>query len=165
MAFLLGEERASGFRPGFEQATADRLRRGVEALFGGALTEGIATLRGTGFGLTPAGDDFIAGNLVALNVLRDLHGADLSGVIDQVHRSARSGSLLVNAFLDLAAAGLVPEAMRDLVRALLGDGRDVPAALDRVMAVGQTSGADFATGLLMTLRAGVESFPIPVGRR
>lgn len=156
LAFLLDARRLSDFAPGFEQALAARLRAAVETIFGkGELSAGVRRLAGCGFGLTPSGDDFIAGLLVALNVRARLDRRDERPTIRRVRRAARGAPGLSRAFLDLAARGRVCPRTMDLVRALLrGTCRGVEAAADRLLAVGATSGADFGTGFLLTMKSG-----------
>lgn len=105
-----------------------------------------ADLLGRGPGLTPAGDDVLAGLLVALHhapALRD-------GVAGQVlRRAARRTTALSAGLLRLAAAGHGVPALLDLADVLAGHGPAdrVGAALDRLLAVGHSSGTALAWGL------------------
>jgi hypothetical protein len=155
LAFLLDPSLRSEFRPGFEQAVAARIESGVDRLFAGDVAGGIATIKGVGFGLTPSGDDFVAGLLLGLRILEVAAGEDLAEIIAAIRRAARGGNLMANSLVDLAAAGRAPEPMHKLAGALLeGEDAAVDAAVHRIVAVGHTSGADYATGLVMALRAG-----------
>ncbi len=134
-------------------ALASQLR---QALDGAARPGGDAEIRavvdrlvGLGPGLTPAGDDVLAGALVALHAASDpRHRALARHVFAQRERTAAVSAAL----LDAAAAGrCIPQVAR-LIVALDGRG-DVDPALAALLAVGHTSGAAIATGIVAALTA------------
>jgi hypothetical protein len=152
LAFLLDRKRRKHFRSGFERAYARQIERGVRQVFLGHLIEGIRRLKGCGFGLTPGGDDFIAGLLIGLHLLQELRGQDLRSTRDKVFRATRGNNIFSNSFLNLAHRGLLFGRMKDLLRALpAGTEASVHWAATRLFAVGETSGADLATGFYLTL--------------
>jgi hypothetical protein len=153
LAFLLDEHRTANFRPGFERAFTDQIRRGVYLMMNGHLLDGVRTLRGCGLGLTPSGDDFIAGLLIGLNLLQQLRGRDYQKIADDVFRTAKAGNIFSNSFLDLARRGLLFGRMKDLVLALMDESEEmVRKSAARLMAIGGSSGADLGTGFLLTVR-------------
>lgn len=100
-------------------------------------------LLGRGPGLTPAGDDVVAGALAALALL----GAPDPAAVGAVLRAAaRATTLLSAALLRCAARGQVLPQAAELLRALCGGG-PVGAALDGLLAVGATSGTALALGI------------------
>jgi hypothetical protein len=105
LAFLLDEKRIEHFQSKFEMAFASRIRYGARQVFQGDLLRGIKSLRGCGAGLTPSGDDFIAGLLVGLNVLERMYVCDLRGVIHGVFKSAEGDNIFSRTFLALAYRG------------------------------------------------------------
>ena len=121
-------------------------------------TAQIDRLVGWGEGLTPAGDDFLVGLLAGLDAL-------LAG--DAERRRFRDGlaaavvartnaTTVISAHeLRLAAAGHCGESLDRCVAALCcaGDDRAGDAALERLLAVGATSGADTASGVVAALHA------------
>ncbi|MEP6697241.1 MAG: DUF2877 domain-containing protein [Pseudonocardiales bacterium] len=126
---------------------AMRLNRLGGALRGRHNTEDApAALVGLGEGLTPAGDDVLAGVLLALRHLGRPECADLlwASISDEVPRRTTA---LSAALLAAAAAGDALPQVVDLLAALAGH-RPVEPALDRLLAVGSTSGSDIAHGLL-----------------
>jgi hypothetical protein len=154
LAFLLDGKRRKNFRAGFERAFAEQIRRGVHEVFHGRLLQGIRQLKGCGLGLTPAGDDFIAGFLIGLHLLQRLHGQDLQPTADAVLRTARGDNIFSNTFLDLARRGLLFGHMKDLLLALVsGSESSVRKATRKLFGIGETSGADLATGLFLTLQS------------
>jgi hypothetical protein len=153
LAFLLDEHRVMNFRPGFERALTDQVRRGVCQMQNGHLMDGVRTLRGCGLGLTPSGDDFIAGLLIGLNLLQQLRHHDYQPIADEVFRAAKTGNIFSNSFLDLARRGLLFGRMKELVLALTYESEEmVRKSATRLMAIGGSSGADLGTGFLLTVR-------------
>lgn len=146
LAFLLDDARVHNFRSGFEQKFAEQVKRSVNQIFHGDRLAGVRTLSGCGLGLTPSGDDFIAGHLIGLN----LRGEKAHGVFE----AARSDNVFSNTFLDLAQQGRLFGRMKNLILALMQDGQEaVRECTERLFAVGGTSGADLGTGFYMTVRA------------
>jgi len=152
LAFLIAAERVGNFTSAVERAFVGRVQRGADQVFGGSLLEGVSMLKGCGAGLTPSGDDFIAGVLLGLHLLQQLRQRELRQVIDTIFRAATGQNIFSNTFLELASRGLLLEKMKKLVLTMLG-GESGPvrvATLD-LFAIGATSGADLGTGFLMTL--------------
>jgi len=156
LAFLLDHRRAAVFRSSFERAFARRASRGAQQIFGGRLFDGVTTLRGCGFGLTPSGDDFIAGLLIGLHLLQQMGGQDYRPAANSIFRAAKPGNLISRTFLELARRGFLFGRMKDLVVALVyGDADAVRGATGRLLAVGESSGADLGTGFVLTVSRGL----------
>jgi hypothetical protein len=151
LAFLLDGKRTENFHPGFERAFTEQVKRSVSQIFCGERLMGVRTLSGCGLGLTPSGDDFIAGLLIGLN----LRGTGFRGFAREVFAAARSDNIFSNTFLDLARRGLLFGRMKHLILALRHEGEDaVRQCAERLFAVGGSSGADLGTGFFMTLQTG-----------
>jgi Protein of unknown function (DUF2877) len=116
------------------------------ALMGGSPVAAVS-LVGRGAGLTPAGDDVLAGFLVAAHAYR-LDAPDVQAVATEAR--GRTTRLSV-ALLQHAARGeSVPE-LTDFLLAL--DGRsDLPAATDALLGIGHSSGTALAIGALVAAR-------------
>ncbi len=150
--------RANGWRlsavVGSEPAAAygidvERARVAVTALGTGDATPALGLL-GAGPGLTPAGDDVVAGALAALALMDRLPVAAAAAITS----AARSRTTSLSAALLAAAARgqVVPEAARVLRALARGDDFDTVApAAQRLFAVGATSGHDLALGLSAAL--------------
>lgn len=118
-------------------------------------------LLGRGPGLTPAGDDVLAGLLAAVVVLdRALPDRiPTTRLVSRVHRlgvgmtlAARGATTSISAaLLTHATRGAVAPPAAAVLHALAGRG-SLPVALDRLIAVGSTSGRDLAIGLLAGTR-------------
>ena len=133
---------------------------------GAALSSGAVTaarscaiaMAGLGSGLTPSGDDVLLGVFAVLNIdaspcarLRPLCTdivADIGG---------RTNAISVAA-LRTAADGRVRESIDTLLTALMtGDERSVRRALDHVLAIGSTSGADIVAGIVTGFDANLQA--------
>lgn len=153
LTFLLNEKRIENFRPGFERSFVEQVKHSVHQIFGGNLLEGVRSLRGCGLGLTPSGDDFIAGLLIGLNLLQKMRKKDFQHIADAVFKTAKAGNVFSNTFLHLARRGLLFARMKELILSLVnGTANAVRKATETLFAVGETSGADLGTGFLMTMR-------------
>ncbi len=165
-------EAATGPTP---QELALPLRRLVPALVGGDVAEAVHAARslvGLGPGLTPAGDDVLAGVLAATQLLAPAVRADdalalvttARTVGDEVARLATDTTTAVSAaLLHHAARGQVAAPAGEVLRRLTGPG-PMAAAADRLLAVGSTSGRDLAVGLLAAGHAVVAAGAVRSGR-
>ena len=106
-------------------------------------------LVGRGAGLTPSGDDALAGALLVAAALGT--GTTLA---DAVRARLGATTAVSAALLDAAADGYAARPVVTLVdAAVVGDAATVGRALPAVLAIGHTSGADTVTGI----RAALES--------
>ncbi len=104
---------------------------------------------GRGPGLTPAGDDLVAGALAAIVLRGQVHRAATDAVLAHAESATTS---LSSSLLRCAAAGqVVPQAAR-MLSALCGAAPLAPA-LAGLLAVGGTSGTALALGLVAGARA------------
>jgi hypothetical protein len=120
-------------------------------------------LLGWGSGLTPAGDDVLAGWLLAVHH----HAAARDELLPVVAAARHATSALSAALLEEAAGGRGVPAALAVADALCGHG-DLPelgAALDRLLRVGHTSGAALAHGLLRGARQVADVSRRPVSSR
>jgi hypothetical protein len=118
-------------------------------------------LIGLGQGLTPSGDDLLAGFMASLRwTVNSFHG-DLDRV-DRINQTiasvAEDTTMLSKQLLTLAAAGEVNEAVEGLLGAILSShAEDVTIAAKKVSAIGETSGVDSIIGILLGSLLGIES--------
>ncbi len=136
-------------------APLSRLRRNRDARFRAALAHfaagrfaaGARLIRGCGEGLTPAGDDFLCGWLLALRLRR------LAAPIPALLKNARGTNPVSNAFLEMAAAGRANVAVKQLLQA------PSSARVKKVCAFGHSSGADLLCGMFYGLSAEIRRAP------
>jgi uncharacterized protein DUF2877 len=130
-----------------------------------------SSLAGLGPGLTPAGDDFIAGVLLALALVRQQRGDTALNEIATllVETAAPRTHEISAAYLRAAFDGQVGERWHPLLAALAaGGGAGIAAAAAPVLATGETSGADMLAGFVVGIGAllgGAAAWraPVPAG--
>ncbi|MGH2529200.1 MAG: DUF2877 domain-containing protein [Actinomycetota bacterium] len=116
----------------------------------GDLAGTVERLAGLGPGLTPAGDDALAG---ALFVLRILGGDEAERALVDAACKART-SAIASAFLSWAARGQALAPGHDLLKSAAYEDRHACVTACQALArIGTTSGADFALGLTWALAA------------
>jgi Protein of unknown function (DUF2877) len=133
-----------------------RAANGIRSLYNGLqpgaaaglLKSGVAALLGLGPGLTPSGDDLLAGVMLALHAAHPEAAASLGAVIKA--DAARLTSPLSAALLQAAVAGECSAALQRALSACL-TGRNLPAALATLDGIGHTSGWDHLAGFLLTI--------------
>jgi uncharacterized protein DUF2877 len=162
LAFLIDKKREVNFRSSFEKGFTERMKEGVRSIFLPArspapaaknIVSGVKKIKGLGFGLTPSGDDFIAGLLVALNLLERMEGVDNAGMGRELVSVSRGGNLLSNSFISLAGDGFLFEGFKNLLTSLLeGTEEEVRTATEKLLALGASSGSDMAVGFLLTIK-------------
>ena len=114
-------------------------------------------LAGLGIGLTPAGDDFIVGAVLAAWIIHPVEIArSLAGEITRI-ASPRTTSLSA-AYLKSAGKGEAGILWHDFFYALAsGDSSAIELQIARLLSIGHTSGADALAGFVGTLISYAES--------
>lgn len=150
LAFILDERRVQHFHSKFEKAFVKRVLEGVQSMHAGEVIRGVKRLHGCGFGLTPSGDDFIAGLLIGFHCIQKMFNQDLIKLISEVYEACSGGNIFSRTFLYLAKEGLLFERVQKLMAAIsASSAREVRVRTEHLLSVGETSGADLATGLLV----------------
>jgi Protein of unknown function (DUF2877) len=138
-------------RPALHEADAsalagsDAVHRASVALNDGDLVGTVRQLAGLGPGLTPSGDDILAGILLIASLTERLSPSELRAAADTARTHAISRS-----FLRWAANGHSIEPVHDLLSAV-ATGRPTGDAEQAVAAIGATSGHDLLLGLRLAL--------------
>jgi len=132
-----------------------RIYEGMNYLFNIDLIEGIRLIKGVGVGLTPSGDDFISGLLTALKVLEIINKENNSYLRKIIYDNAKGDNLISNNFLFYASEGLFFERTKKLILSLFyGNESEIVDSTLSILQIGETSGVDFSTGFLITLKKG-----------
>jgi len=153
LVFLIDSERKKEFISSFDLAMVNRFEEGVRNLLAGDYQIGVEAIKGLGYGLTPGGDDFISGFLIALHVSQQILKTDFSQIIDIIHRAAKGSNSFTNIFLDCAARGHVSEKFKKLIFALCSSNENTIEQYTReLLTVGATSGTDQAVGFLIGIK-------------
>ncbi len=117
------------------------------AVLASAPGEEVDRMLGRGPGLTPAGDDALAGA-----VLVEVALGGPPTLADAVHRRLAATTAVSRALLSAACEGYAAPPVVALVDAVVVGDHDTAAAhLPRVLAIGHTSGHDLMTGVLAAL--------------
>ena len=103
------------------------------------IAEGARLIRGCGEGLTPSGDDFLCGWMLACRLQRKIALAKF------LMQKALGKNPISNAFLKMAATGRVNGAMQHLIQS------PTDARVKKVCAFGHNSGADVLCGMVFGL--------------
>lgn len=131
---------------------ADLKQRGAAHPQGLALPQSVGDLIGLGLGLTPAGDDYLAGVLVGLRFTRhDAAAQTLSGFVQA--QSQGCTNRISRAQLACVCGAYYQEIVIDLLVALDECPRRVDRAVARLQSFGHTSGMDFLAGFRAALDA------------
>ena len=117
----------------FQQARDERFRQAFATIAAGRLAAGVRLIRGCGGGLTPSGDDFLCGWMLACRLRR--------ASTDVIRKNAIGNNPVSNAFLELAAQGRVNVAVKRLLQS------PSSARMEAVCAFGHSSGAELLSGL------------------
>ncbi len=111
-----------------------------------------AGLIGLGAGLTPSGDDFVGGAMIALRALGRGDLADSLGARALAAAPARTNRISL-AHLASAARGEGAAALHAAMAALCAGGSDLPRRLGELDAIGHTSGWDALAGAVLVIAA------------
>ncbi len=150
LVFLLDNTRRKHFKTSYEMELVSRFDFAMNHFNSSDTISAIRMIKGAGFGLTPSGDDFIAGFLQALNLRQKLFRIDYRDLIQNVFDESRSNNILTNAFLEASAKGWLSENFKELIRAVFYDSKNrIEERVNQVLAHGATSGADWCVGLII----------------
>jgi hypothetical protein len=128
--------------PRRQPARDARFQKAFTHFAAGRLAAGVRLIRGCGEGLTPSGDDFLCGMMLACRLRRK------SALAPKILENARGQNPVSNAFLEMAAQGRVNAAVKKFLQS------PSDARVGKVCDFGHNSGADLLCGLLFGLRDG-----------
>jgi hypothetical protein len=159
----------------FEGECRRIIKAGVDQILYGDIITGVRMIKGLGPGLTPSGDDFNSGLLIAMNLVNNIHDrinqplrfrktSEVSerrlfrktsevSIIDQVYNAAKGKNLFTNSFLSCASNGYLFYKFRELISALqFSNVKEIINSTELVLTTGETSGADQLTGFLIGMK-------------
>jgi hypothetical protein len=116
------------------------------------ILEPVTALIGLGPGLTPSGDDFLGGIMIALNLLEEVEKCRV--LASAVENAASATNDISRAHLNAAAQGVGAEPLHATIGDVISNrNHALKASLERLDAIGHCSGWDALTGVVITLRA------------
>ncbi len=154
LAFLLDGGREGYFKSSYEIEFLKRFKNAHKTLFNDAspLT-GVCSIKGSGFGFTPSGDDYIAGFLMSLYTRQKIYNKNHANIIEEIYNAALGTNPVSNGFLYCASHGKLSQKFKDFVEAVfLSDKKNLLKTTKTILNIGETSGTDFCVGFLMGLR-------------
>lgn len=123
-----------------------------------SLRDAVQALVGLGPGLTPTGDDILAGTLLTLHALRQTERA--AALATAINEWGVEGTNRISlAHLRAAAAGQGAAPFHDMLNGLLRCDATFEPYLWRIDAVGHSSGWDILTGIVTTLESCIQPAP------
>jgi hypothetical protein len=111
---------------------------------------------GQGRGLTPAGDDFIEGSLLATNRWTEALGIteDLTSFNKQIMSSARKTTTTLSAnLIEQAVVGQADERLVMVLDSIMVGNSGVEDCVQNVLSIGYSSGVDALVGLTVVIKA------------
>ncbi|MGQ4809218.1 hypothetical protein NKDENANG_02633 [Candidatus Entotheonellaceae bacterium PAL068K] len=151
LAFLLNAGRRVYFRLGFARAYMHPIADGVQQLYGEEIISGVYRLKGCDFGLTPSGDDCLAGLLIGRHVIQHLLGTDLIFAVSSRPSMPRPGVAIcfptrsstgaVSVVTETAGTGVMPAGVAILERLPRDQKRQVTLQIQSQLALPAPQGA------------------------
>ncbi|TVR41979.1 MAG: DUF2877 domain-containing protein [Bacteroidia bacterium] len=151
LLYVLDPARCRFVSGAFERKLADQILDGAEHLRTGRMEKGVALLSGAGKGLTPSGDDFLAGLLYAMHYLGFKNRLCMDTQARQLFDISKGNNLLVNSFLWHAMNYNYFQTLKNFVYSCTRCGCGYRALID-LLSVGATSGADLLTGYIFGIQ-------------
>lgn len=130
----------------FEKELANQFTEAYSDLLSGNILSAVYGFKGRGFGMTPTGDDFLAGLLTGLDVREQSGEKDLSDTRYSIYKHALGENLLSNSFLYQAYYRLYNADWKDLLDALFLRSPQCYSFMERIACCGKSSGIDTLTG-------------------
>lgn len=153
LCFLIVPGRENFFTSSFDLHFMENAKRSADIISAGEIERGVKMIRGTGYGLTPSGDDFIAGLLLGIQANATRFRSDFSDLQTRIYKIAAGENLVTNSFLRNACNGKYFSPLKKIL-ILLSDGNysQVGIALKSLLSIGSTSGADLLTGYMFSIK-------------
>lgn len=150
---LLGSDMRMLENTPFNSVLLRQFISGWQAMKRGAFETGVRLLLGAGYGLTPSGDDFIAGYCSGLYLGGARYVRLRMRIAETIGHASGATNILSHTMLQYCCRGRFYERVKDLLVALIsGNTSEVSDRASAMCAVGETSGADFSFGLLYALQ-------------
>ena len=151
LAFLLDKKFEANFESSFDNAFIKYIKSAYNEIFFDDFYEGIKKIKGAGFGLTPSGDDFIAGMLYAYDVLKHFSETEIDVNFDKIREIATGKNPISNSLIYYASKGAYYKRFKDFQEAFLYNEKKLDKAFNNLLEIGETSSSDMLTGYLTTM--------------
>ncbi len=130
--------------------SACQLCEGIVGCDDDLIRHAVSRIAGYGPGLTPSGDDFLAGVMLALHISNVSHESNFLRTCETIYQSAAARTTkLSRAYLSSASQGQADERWHDFLYSMKeGKIEDLDESLEPILAFGETSGLDMLSGFL-----------------
>lgn len=146
--FLLNTENEKYFTSSFEKAYINQMKYAY-SIFKTNIIDSITEFKSRGSGLTPSGDDFIAGILFALDFFIINKNSEFK---DLIFQKALSNNVFSNNYLRFSYQSKYFKRFKDFLSAFFSESQnDINIAFAQMTSIGDTSGSDLLTGYFSTL--------------
>jgi len=171
LVFLLEPAREAAFRTRFDAAVVARFKQAAEFIRADTrgdeplLEKGLALVQRLGWGLTPSGDDFVAGLLIGAYALGELtrwgYEIDREWLSRLARAERKPANLISGQFQTFAENGCLCWRWKALFETLFGSAglqasAGIEAATRRILEIGSSSGADTAAGVVLAIERGMK---------
>ena len=152
LAFLVEPKFETNFKTSFQKAYVKYIRTAWKDIKDGKLIQGINKIKGAGFGLTPGGDDFIAGMLYALILTEKIQKKDTEKIRKSIFEAASGKNDISRTMLYHAYKGAYFKQFKDLINAFINNDKNIKQYFKNLISIGETSGSDMLVGFLLSLK-------------
>ena len=152
LAFLLNIENEKYFTSTFDKAFVKYIKLAYNEIENGDFYTGIGKMKGAGFGLTPSGDDFIAGMLFAFDILRHYKIPNINTDTEKIKKIAIGKNPISNSLLYYASKGSYYKRFKDFQEALLYKESEIENTFNELIKIGETSSSDMLAGFILTTK-------------
>jgi len=153
LIFLINPQNEGYFTSGFDRGFMMNALKSKELILSGELIKGIETIKGTGYGLTPSGDDFIAGLLLGMHYNEFKYKLNLSQTKNDIYQAVAGQNLLTSSFLLQAKEANYFITLKKFLILLPDSGiSTTKSELIQLLSLGATSGADLFTGYIFSIK-------------
>ena len=155
LAFVFDKSRENNFISSFEKNFLQKVKSAINKFDEGKIIEGIKLIRRCGFGLTPSGDDFIAGMLNALFLIEKISKQhNFATLRNEIYLTSKTENIISQNAIYFASKGRFNEVFKNLLFSLNDENDELlQQSAIKFLQSGESSGADTLSGFLFTVVA------------
>lgn len=152
LGFLFHPDMERHFSGSFDRHYVQQVKKAFDLMIHQKIVQGVQMIKGTGYGLTPSGDDFIAGLLYGIHFNEQKFDKNLQGLKWLIFNAAQSNNSLVNTFLKHAVQSRYFYTLKKILFLLSGENEPaIPELSETIFSHGHTSGADLFSGYITSV--------------
>jgi len=147
MSFIFDKKKESSFKTKFQKLVLKQMKEGIYFLGKRNYAMSAKKLSGLGFGLTPSGDDFLSGIVLAMSIGSNKDKARI------IVKNCKTENLISYNTLKNHLRSRAEEKIKKFINSLRFEDRDkIHRCLMKVINKGHTSGSDFLSGFLFEIK-------------